>query len=219
METNKGVLQFFISKGARQIRVLFSRETTLWSQVKQKVANLLDSSLDHLIFRNSSTNSSIDEEDDGTSEFLEKLGLTSHHIIVENVEFSRRKQEELMRQADGSSIFISFLDGRQFRFYVDLHSTTVGELKKMIDVMTGLIPQQQRLLFRNKQLDNESWHLSNYFVENGHTITCVSRFLDGVLSDVSEKDAIYADLSPLVIYDLDANHIVFSKRPFLFRSV
>ena len=215
--SEKFVLTFFISKGARQIRVAFEKGTANWCQLKNQVSILVDCPLDHLVFTNSANGQPIDAEDDGSCEFLCKIATIYHHIVVENMDFILKKQNEILSQS-GVSITVLRLGGSSFQLNVVPEKTTVLELKQMIDCFTGIISHQQRLIFNGKQILEEENTLSHYAIQENSNITMVYCIYDGIMPFVSEKDSMFANLPEFIVFDFNANHILFRNKPFLFRS-
>lgn len=215
--SDKFVLTFFISKGARQIRVAFEKGTANWCQLKSQISILVDCPLDHLVFTNSSNGQPIDAEDDGSCEFLCKIATIYHHIVVENMDFILKKQNKIVSQT-GLPITVSRLDGSSFQFNVIPETTTVIELKQMIDCFTGVIPHQQRIIFNGKQILDEESTLSHYGIKENSCVTLVYCIYDGIMPFVSERDSVFADLPEFLVFDFNANHILFRNKPFLFRS-
>lgn len=78
---------------------------------------------------------------------------------------------------------------------------------------------QQRLVFGGRVLSDDSKLLCNVEgLSNGSEITFVYRMVDGVMPQVSAREAIFESLSPLTVYDANEREIKFTTRPFLFRS-
>ncbi|CAK4371988.1 unnamed protein product [Aphanomyces euteiches] len=71
---------------------------------------------------------------------------------------------------------VKTLDHRLFRVTVRA-SSSVPQLKRMIEAETGVITDRQRLIFRGKVLKNEN-NLAFYALENGHTLHLVIRPAD-----------------------------------------
>lgn len=216
MSSEKIVLNFFISRGAKQIRIVLNRDGATWSQIKSELGAILNMEVDHLHFSNSVNGQSIDAEDDNSTSFVTKLATKYHHISIHNEKFLREKQEALTLRK-GVPVFVQTLDNKMFCFFVDLETTTVHDIKLMIDLMNGIVPFQQRLIYQGKQLE-DSAILSTCNIIAHCTITLVYRVLDGIVPDVSEQDTVFSDLPSLVIYDMEENEVVFKNKPYLFRS-
>ncbi|OQR92435.1 hypothetical protein ACHHYP_03697 [Achlya hypogyna] len=81
--------------------------------------------------------------------------------------------------SEGGSIDLNVktLDHRVFRVNL-LASSSVPQLKRKIEVETGVDSDRQRLIFRGKVLKNER-DLPSYALEDGHTLHLVIRPLEG----------------------------------------
>jgi hypothetical protein len=71
------VLHFFIFKNDKQIRILFEKNSKTWSEMKEIIANILSNNVIEMEFLDSVTLGNIDNEDDGSCEFVNKLAVYS----------------------------------------------------------------------------------------------------------------------------------------------
>lgn len=208
------VFHFSISRGARNIRVLFQKDSMTWSAMKVLIASLVQMPVEDLEFENNSALQRL--EDDGSTEFLNQLAHYSFSVY--NHLYRLGVQRDLEARL-GSVVHVRFTNGNEVAFRVNFETETVGDLKTLIDMKTGIVPFQQVLIHANKSLGDDKRLLRDIpgFEENPN-ILFIFRLLDGVVPDVSARDKCFENLSPTTVYDAIDSELVFTSKPFLFRS-
>ncbi|CAG8701274.1 1817_t:CDS:2 [Dentiscutata erythropus] len=90
----------------------------------------------------------------------------------------------LLRLEYSFQVFVRGLDGKTMVFEVNSFGAIV-ELKRLIEDATGIPPDQQRLIFSGKQLDDDN-KLSDYGIIMRSTISLVFRLCALKLSDLTK---------------------------------
>ena len=206
-----------MSNGARQIRVLFEKDSKTWSEMKDIVANILGMVVSDLEFRSYVNLASLDEEDDGSTAFVNRLVANS--CLVQNSSFIASIENQLMERKGEQSVTVKLLHGERFTFAMNFLEDTVGDLKRCLEMKLGILSMQQKLIFANCLLADDSVPLGKISGLNSESeIIFVYRMLDGVMPQVSAREAIFEYLAPLSVYDATENELRFTSRPFLFRT-
>lgn len=211
------VLHCIISNGSRQIRVLFERDTKTWVQMREIIANILVMDTSDLDFVNSSTLGNLDEEDDGSCEYLNRLAVYS--CVVQNKTYIASVEKQLSERRGEHCLHIRLLSGERYTFAMNIFEETVADLKHCLEMKLGLLSKQQKLLFANSSLNENTLLLGSVCgLQSGSEIMLVKCFFDGVMPQVSARDAIFKTLAPLTVYDANEKEIKFFSKPFLFRA-
>ncbi|KAH9087525.1 hypothetical protein Ae201684P_000928 [Aphanomyces euteiches] len=113
----------------------------------------------------SGSNGSLPEQGGATA-----VSSANQHVVQMAIGVSEAESAALIE------LKVKTLDHRLFRVTVRA-SSSVPQLKRMIEAETGVITDRQRLIFRGKVLKNEN-NLAFYALENGHTLHLVIRPAD-----------------------------------------
>jgi uncharacterized ubiquitin-like protein YukD len=99
----------------------------------------------------------------------------------------------------GSDILVvKSLTGKIIDIKCDILTYTVAQLKVCIADSEGCPEDQQRLIYKGKQLEDNRL-LNDYDIKNGDDIHLVLRLRGGMFSEVSGRDGAYLDNTPLVL--------------------
>ena len=99
----------------------------------------------------------------------------------------------------GSDILVvKSLTGKIIDIKCDILTDTVAQLKEYIADSEGCPEDQQRLIYKGKQLE-DTRQLNDYHIKNGDDIHLVLRLRGGMFSEVSGRDGAYLDNTPLVL--------------------
>lgn len=121
------VMHFFMSNGARQIRILFEKDSKTWIEIKEIVANILAMDLSDLSFSNNITFTNLDEEDDGSTDFVNKLAV--YACTVHNKSFIASVEKQLAEKRGEQVLHITLLNGNRYAFAMNFYGETVADLK------------------------------------------------------------------------------------------
>lgn len=109
-----------------------------------------------------------------------------------NVEYNPDKFKE---SANSVRIYLQTLSGKPIVVYLnDLSNITVEELKMHIFENEGTPPDQLRLIFSGKQLEDENT-LANCKITLDSTIHIVLRLRGGMFNEISGQNGAYKELS------------------------
>lgn len=100
----------------------------------------------------------------------------------------------LLPKSDSMQIFVKDLTGQTLTLQVEKWAGLLWT-KRLIQEKTGIYVSDQRLLFAGKQLDNESFILSDYGIARDTTIHLVLRLRAGMFHPTSGRND-FSSLSP-----------------------
>jgi ubiquitin len=81
--------------------------------------------------------------------------------------------------------FVKTLTGKDIDLELPNH-TTIGETKQVIQDKEGIPPDQQRLIYKGTQLEDDMT-LRDYNVEQGHPVHLVLRLRGGMMHETSGR--------------------------------
>jgi len=121
--------------------------------------------------------------------------LMNHYSIVtalvseahaKQIEYKKALAEKLATQATSSDeIIVKTLTGKELKIIFD-PSKSIAQLKDDIQNMEGIPPDQQRLIYAGKQLE-DGRTLADYEIKKGAKIHLVLRLRGGMMSLVSGR--------------------------------
>lgn len=128
-----------------------------------------------------------------------KLNLVSNPFQF-NYERFILNDSKFVSNKESIIVYVKNISGKSSRIDVNPKITKVGELKLKIQDMEGIPPEQQRLIFSGRQLEDDII-LSNYYVENGCCFHMVLRLRGGMYNEVSGRNGQYEPLTN-IFYDI-----------------
>lgn len=144
------------------------------------------------------------EEDMNKPEVLDqaiisKVPLQLVHNDVDRVQAQARARVMNLSYSHGSNtVKIKALSGKEYEIKCEIQTDTVAQLKIYIADSEGIPEDQQRLIYKGKQLEDNRL-LKDYDIINGDDIHMVLRLRGGMFSEVSGRDGAYLDNTPLVL--------------------
>ncbi len=116
--------------------------------------------------------------------------------------------EKFVESSTSTSIYIKTLTGKSLLIHInDITNTFIGELKLHIQNMEGIPPDQQRIIYNGKQLEEDKI-ISDYKPVKEAIFHIVLRLRGGMYNEVSGRNGAYEPLED-IFYDI-------SKEPVLY---
>ncbi len=132
-------------------------------------------------------------------------GHENNSINCINYEY---KAEKFIESSTSTYIYIKTLTGKSHLVHLnDITNTCVGELKLHIQDMEGVPPDQQRIIYNGRQLEEDN-KISVYNPVKGSTFHLVLRLRGGMYNEVSGRNGAYEPLGD-IFFDI-------SKEPVLY---
>lgn len=123
-----------------------------------------------------------------------KLQHKENSIILQSKEYDPSKQFP-------HQLSVKTLTGKTVYINCDIDTNTVADFKCMVQYTEGVPPDQQRIIFAGRQLEDNKL-LSDYMISNNDTLYLVLRLRGGMYHEVSGRDGNYMPLGDVffVIY-------------------
>ena len=143
---------------------------------------------------------------------------TNAELISDLVQFYDNKQTDIMciesccvnqngtKKHCKLKIFIKTTSGRIHTMPFDCVNS-IDSVKGHIYFASGLYPNQQRLIFNGKQLEDDRM-LQDYNIKENSTLVVTGRLRGGMFSESSGKNGAYKELSKNTFYDMDSEKFI-----------
>ena len=162
------------------------------------------------------------EEEEGTDGNVRKRAcldesgeqVRSHACPLPSCNCEKEPRPALTELVEGvtDAIFVKTLTGKTLTIYVDLSTTTVGQLKAQIHIKEGIPCDQILLIFAGQRLKDDRL-LLHYDIQNGYTVHLVLEPLRLVESDIQHshhacpKPSCNCKCDPQGVWELNTGYI------------
>ncbi len=108
-----------------------------------------------------------------------KLFYKDKMLDLDNLLIHQIMKEDLIKliKKDVFEIFVKTLTGKTLDLYVS-HNDTIGYVKYLVQIQEGILPQDQRLNYAGKQLEDNRT-IGDYNIEKESTLHLVLRLRGG----------------------------------------
>lgn len=144
------------------------------------------------------------EEDMNKPEVLDKAIISKVPLQLVHNDMERAQSQARARVMDlsyihgSNTVMIKELTGKEYEIKCEIQTDTVAQLKIYIADSKGIPEDQQRIIYKGKQLEDNRL-LKDYDIKNGDDIIMVLRLRGGMLSEVSGRNGAYLDNTPLLL--------------------